>query len=318
MPKTAPEGVDWPTLVGRDLGTPRTQVGGAGQVPVLTAADELSSYRDLDTVYRRAVELSRECIGLERASLFLYDSAAERLIGTWGTGLAGDTTDEHHIFFTAGFHHREATAQALAGVSRWMVFQDVPLVVRVDDESRVVGSGWNAITPILGRSGPIGLMANDAARSGTALDESKQVQTAIFCRLLGSLIEDLRRSSEELPWPSLLSSLPRVGKDSRQSLVLSVVHALHRDPTLTGRDLAKRLGANGPRLGQTFADDMGMSLVEYRNRLRIERFFSLVAPGGGNLMQAALDAGFGSYAQFHRVFRDLVGATPKEYLTRRR
>ena len=63
---------------------------------------------------------------------------------------------------------------------------------------------------------------------------------------------------------------------------------------------------------------MGVSLVEYKNRLRIERFLTLVAPGGGNLMQAALDAGFGSYAQFHRVFRNLLGATPKEYLTGRK
>ncbi|HSC88999.1 MAG TPA: AraC family transcriptional regulator [Polyangiaceae bacterium] len=317
MPKDTPRGVDWPTLVGRDLGTPRTQVGGAGTVSVLSAADELSSYRDLDTVYRRAVELGRDRIGLERVSLFLYDSSSERLVGTWGTGVAGETTDEHHIYFTAGFHHREATAQAIAGISRWMVFQDVPLTVQVDGEPRVVGIGWNAVTPILGRAGPIGLLANDAARSGSALDESKQVQTAIFCRLLGSIIEDLRRGAEELPWKSLLASLPRVGEDNRQSLVISIVHALHRDPTLTGQALAKRLGASGPRLAQTFAAEMGMSLVEYKNRLRIERFFSLVAPGGGNLLQAALDAGFGSYAQFHRVFRELVGAAPKEYLTGR-
>jgi transcriptional regulator GlxA family with amidase domain len=60
---------------------------------------------------------------------------------------------------------------------------------------------------------------------------------------------------------------------------------------------------------------MGVSLVGYKNRLRLERFFTLVHPGGGNLLQAALDAGFGSYAQFHRVFRDLLGTTPREYLT---
>lgn len=318
MSKSPLQRVDWPTLVGRDLGTPRTLMGGSGTVSVLSAADELSSYRDLDTVYRRAVELGRDRIGLERVSLFLYDASAENLIGSWGTGLAGETTDEHHIYFAAGFHHREATAQAIAGLSRWMIFQDVPLIVHVDGEPRVIGNGWNAITPILGRSGPMGLLANDAARSAGAPDESKQVQTAIFCRLLGSIIEDLRRGSDALPWKSLLSSLPRVGEDNRQSLVISMVHALHRDPTLTGQALAKQLGISGPRLAQTFAEDMGMSLVEYKNRLRIERFFSLVAPGGGNLMQAALDAGFGSYAQFHRVFRDLVGTTPKEYLTGRR
>ena len=36
--------------------------------------------------------------------------------------------------------------------------------------------------------------------------------------------------------------------------------------------------------------------------------------GSTNLLQAALDSGFGSYAQFHRVFRARLQATPREYL----
>ena len=63
---------------------------------------------------------------------------------------------------------------------------------------------------------------------------------------------------------------------------------------------------------------MGVSLVEYRNRLRVERFFASVDRGGSNLQEAAQEAGFGSYAQFHRVFRKLLGTTPREYLTGRR
>lgn len=312
------EQVDWPKIVGRDIGSPRTAPVVTGAVSVLAAVDELSSYRDLDLVLRRAVELLRDRIGLERASVFLYDDTGEKLCGTWGTGLLGETTDEHHIYFREGFHHREARAQALAGVSPWMAFTEVPLVVHVDGDSRVAGHGWNAITPIVARSGVIGFMANDAARTGSPIDESKQVQGAILCRLLGGLIEDLRRGSTALPWKSLLSRLPRVGEDDRESLVISAVHALHRDPTLTARDLGKRFGMSPAKLSATFKTEMGVSLVEYKHRLRLERFLALVAPGGGNLMQAALDAGFGSYAQFHRVFRELLGTTPREYLTGRK
>jgi AraC-like DNA-binding protein len=36
------------------------------------------------------------------------------------------------------------------------------------------------------------------------------------------------------------------------------------------------------------------------------------------LLDAALEAGFGSYAQFHRVYRKLVGTAPRDYLTTRR
>lgn len=310
--------VDWPKVLGRDLSSPRTLPAGSGGVSVLAAADELASYRDLDLVFRRAVELSRDRIGLERVAIFVYDEDGERLCGTWGTGLGGETTDEHHIYFQEGFHHREAKAQVLSGLSRFLIFTDVPLVVQVAGETRVLGYGWNAITPILGRTGVVGFLANDAARSGSPVDESKQVQAAIFCRLLGSIVDDIRRGTDELPWRSLLSRLPRVGEDDRDSLVISVVHAMHKDPTLSAQDLAKRFGLSPSRLTRTFKEEMGVPLVEYRNRLRIERFFTLVAPGGGNLLQAALDAGFGSYAQFHRVFRELLGTTPREYLTGRK
>src|SRR5690606_9939219 len=207
------------------------------------------------------VELARDKIGLERVALFLYDDAGERLCGTWGTGLAGETTDEHHIYFQEGFHHREARAQALSGVSRWIVFMDVPLIVQVDGETRVIGHGWNVITPVVSRAGAIGFLTNDAARTGSPVDDSKQVQLAIFARLLGGIIEDIRRGGDRLPWKSLLARLPRVGEDDRDSLVISVVHALHRDPTLSASALAKRFGLSASRLTRTFKEEMGVSLV---------------------------------------------------------
>jgi AraC-like DNA-binding protein len=63
---------------------------------------------------------------------------------------------------------------------------------------------------------------------------------------------------------------------------------------------------------------MGLSLVEYRNRLRLDRVDALIGKGGTTLLQAALASGFGSYAQFHRVFRGVRRMTPREFLRRRR
>ncbi|OQX70164.1 MAG: hypothetical protein B6A08_01425 [Sorangiineae bacterium NIC37A_2] len=310
-----PTAVDWPLLTGSHFPSPRTLPSPVGGLSVLSAADELRSYRDLELVLKRAVEVARDRIGLERTAIFLYDDSGTKLCGTWGTGLSGETTDEHHIFFEEGFHHRQAKAQALAGDSPWLTFDEVPLIVQIEGEARVAGYGWNAITPIVGASNVLGLFCNDAARSGTRLDESKQVQLAILSRLLGGIIDDLRRGPGVLPWQSVLARLPRVGEHDSQSIVITAVHALHGNPSLPAGALAKRLGLSPSRLTALFREQMGVSIVEYRNRLRIERFFTLVAPGGGNLLQAALDAGFGSYAQFHRVFRDLLGTTPKEYLT---
>ena len=68
------------------------------------------------------------------------------------------------------------------------------------------------------------------------------------------------------------------------------------------------------RLARVFKTLKGTSLVEYRNGLRLERFVALMDRGCTNLLEAALDSGFGSYAQFHRVFRARLQATPREYL----
>jgi transcriptional regulator GlxA family with amidase domain len=56
-----------------------------------------------------------------------------------------------------------------------------------------------------------------------------------------------------------------------------------------------------------------MSLVDYRNQLRLERFMALVDSGGSNMLEAALTAGFGSYSQFHRVFKQHRGKSPRGY-----
>jgi transcriptional regulator GlxA family with amidase domain len=53
--------------------------------------------------------------------------------------------------------------------------------------------------------------------------------------------------------------------------------------------------------------------VGYRNQSRIERFFELYGEGNRrNLTQSAYAAGFGSYAQFHRVFKEALGYSPGE------
>ena len=78
--------------------------------------------------------------------------------------------------------------------------------------------------------------------------------------------------------------------------------------------LATELGVSPGHLARSFKREMGVSLVDYRNRLRLDRFFESIQRrgGSGNLLDAALEAGFGSYAQFHRVYRKFLGTTPRD------
>lgn len=105
---------------------------------------------------------------------------------------------------------------------------------------------------------------------------------------------------------------PRLTRDG--SLVAQALEKLRTDPSVSRGELAEGLGVSPSKLGKAFRAQMGIAFVDYRNQLRLERFLKLVFPGGGNVSQAAKSAGFGSYAQFHRVFRALVGKSPKEYL----
>lgn len=81
--------------------------------------------------------------------------------------------------------------------------------------------------------------------------------------------------------------------------------------------LAKKAGLSPSQLTRVFAKQIGMSIVEYRQRVRLERFREIFNQGRRyNMTEAALRAGFGSYPQFHRVFKQHFGFNPAEYRRR--
>lgn len=77
--------------------------------------------------------------------------------------------------------------------------------------------------------------------------------------------------------------------------------------------LARVVGLERSVLSRRFRRDTGLTLAEYRTRCRLERYTTL-ADGRRTLLDAALAAGFGSYAQFHRVFRRVHGRSPRDAL----
>lgn len=309
--------VDWPILLGSS--SPHPQVGptGGGVVSVLSAIDELSCYDELDTILRRAVELLRDRIGLERAGLFLLRPEDKLMHGCWGTGLNGQTTDEHSIAFALGENHQEAFRRAEADGDRWMLLNDAPRTVQLDGETQILENGWIVLTPIISARGAVGMLASDGALFQTPMIEAKQAQAAVFCSLLANLIELKRDTSGQSRGPAPFRARhPRA--IARSEVVSRAVELIRRESNLNRSELARKLGTTSSRLGKLFKAEMGFSVRDYRNRLRLETFLGLVDRGGANLMEAALDAGFGSYAQFHRVFRCLLGSTPREYLLGRK
>ena len=79
-------------------------------------------------------------------------------------------------------------------------------------------------------------------------------------------------------------------------------------------ELAKRSGLSAPRLSRLFKQQTGIAMVDFRNRQRVEKFLALYRTGQRmTMLEAALEAGFGSYQQFHRVFRRVLGCSPGKY-----
>ncbi len=86
------------------------------------------------------------------------------------------------------------------------------------------------------------------------------------------------------------------------------------DDALKLDTLAHEAGLSPARLSRLFKRQTGISLTAFRQRKCLERFLRLYGRGARyTLIEAALEAGFGSYAQFHRVFCAIMGMNPSTY-----
>lgn len=152
---------------------------------------ELTQVDDLETLYRRMVELAQERLGLDRVALFLIDAQRSELYGTYGVDTQGAIRKEEY--------YREAitpdhwTREIYDSPNRVRYWDDVPLM----DDGEVVGTGWKAAAALWDGEQPLGyLIADNYLRKQAA----RPYQTELIS-ILGSTYGHLisaKRSSEEL------------------------------------------------------------------------------------------------------------------------
>jgi len=79
--------------------------------------------------------------------------------------------------------------------------------------------------------------------------------------------------------------------------------------------LAKACGVSEAYLSRTFRRQVGIPLSRYRNSLRLSRFWEQYRqPEQKTLAEAVYAAGFGSYAQFYKIFTQAYGRGPRASL----
>ncbi len=112
----------------------------------------------------------------------------------------------------------------------------------------------------------------------------------------------------------------RVYAHSEESLAGRAVHPcvdeaarLLRDEMLDVPELAHRVGLSANRLSRLFHAQIGVTITAFRTRMALERFARIYDGRSLSITQAAIEAGFHSYAQFHRVFAAQYGCSPAAY-----
>lgn len=91
-----------------------------------------------------------------------------------------------------------------------------------------------------------------------------------------------------------------------------------RTSKITGMvELASTCGVSAEYLSRIFKQQVGVTASKYRNSMKLGRFWEAYhGLSQKNLAEASHAAGFGSYAQFYRVFKDAYGDGPRELLAR--
>ena len=104
-----------------------------------------------------------------------------------------------------------------------------------------------------------------------------------------------------------------------EPLVCQAKAAIEDDPAQVQRDqLARQLGCSPAMLSRRFAQQVGQSLTAYRNYMRLLLVLPKLSSRDDPILELALEAGFGSYPQFHRIFVEMIGATPAQWRKQQR
>jgi AraC-like DNA-binding protein len=262
-----------------------------GVDPLLLAFGELVAIESCDAVIRRAVELARDRIGLAPVSIYVMDRCRHLMLGAWGTDSTGAIVDEHHVMYAVSHLDRAVLRPDPEGAP-YTVFEGCLLVEHRSRQTQVASPGWVTCTPISCGENMMGMMFNDAGPSYAAFDEAKQAKAAILCAVLGAALGSLVRARGA-----------RRDRLPVHRLVMATVAMLAQDPGAGVSQIAQQLAVSSRSLTRLFQTTLGVSFGEYRNRIRLDHVALLIAKGHTSLPEAAVTAGFASYAQFQQISR---------------
>jgi len=272
----------------------------ANDVPVrdldhfLDAIVGLLALEDPHAAARRAVEVARDSIGLVRVSIYLAEQFDDLLAGTWASDSKGSIVNEQHVHYAVGKTDRKALLSHQRAPP-YTVFDNCLIVEHRPSGRQVAARSWGACTPVRCGDDIVGVVLNDGGSSQATFDEGKQTKLAMLAFLLGAVIRSSKAATTCVP--------RRIDRMALHRLVMAAVGLLARDPGASAFAVARRLGSSPKHLQRAFEAQLGMSLLEYRNRMRLHRVAIIVGCGRTSLPDAVVAAGFKTCAHFERIHR---------------
>ncbi len=94
---------------------------------------------------------------------------------------------------------------------------------------------------------------------------------------------------------------------------IAVIHRRIFSELLSVEDVATECGVTSAHLIRSFKRCMGMTPKQYMNHARVEMACDLLRYTGKNMDEIPEQSGFSEARQMRRVFREIIGVTPREY-----
>lgn len=78
--------------------------------------------------------------------------------------------------------------------------------------------------------------------------------------------------------------------------------------------LAATVGLSPSRLSHLFKQEMGQSILDYLNQMRLKQASLLIEQMGRTATEASLEVGFNNYTHFASLFRKVYGVSPRDFI----
>ena len=139
-----------------------------------------------------------------------------------------------------------------------------------------------------------------------------QIEQAQSIAELGDLYEEMLQAYCNLVREVSVAALPSLVKEAVTSI------RFHIDQPLSLNRIADTLGVDPSHLSRAFKKELGMTLTDYINKLRIEEAKYMLDSSNASIAEIASNVGYNDPNYFSKVFTKLEHVAPHDYRKRKK